>query len=40
MKVSELIRAMTAAGAPMEAVLIAVEALEQGQEAIEQSHAV
>ena len=39
MKVSELIRAMTAAGAPMEAVLIAVEALEQGQEAIEQRRA-
>lgn len=39
MKVSELMQAMTEAGAPMEAILIAVKALEERDDAIEQRRA-
>lgn len=34
MKISELIESMSAAGAPMEAILIAIRAIEEGQDAI------
>lgn len=39
MKASELVKAMTDAGAPMEAVLIALRAIEEGEDAIEQRRA-
>lgn len=39
MKVSELIEAMSAAGAPMEAILIAIRAIEEGQDAIDSRRA-
>ena len=40
MKVSELMEAMAAAGAPMEAILIAVRALEGRDDALEQKRSV
>jgi len=39
MKVSDLMRAMSDAGAPMEAILIAVKAIEESNDAIEQRRA-
>lgn len=39
MKVSDLMRAMSDAGAPMEAILIAVKAIEESHDAIEQRRA-